>query len=71
MWFPIGDKIGKDFYVGSLKIGTLDKNEEIYLTGDESTMLYDKNSDYGPIVNYLEFYDKNGDVGYIREDLVE
>ena len=22
-------------------------------------------------VNYLEFYDKNGDVGYIREDLVE
>ena len=71
MWFPIGDKIGKDFYVGALKIGTLDKNEEIYLTGDESTMLYDKNSDYGPIVNYLEFYDKNGDVGYIREDLVE
>lgn len=71
MWFPLGDKIGKDFYVGALKIGTLDKNEEIYITGNESTMLYDKNSDYGHIVNYLEFYDKKGNVGYIREDLVK
>lgn len=71
MWFPLGDVIGNDFYVGALEVKKLDKGTEIYLTGDDSTMLYDKNSEYGHIVNYLEFYDKNGNVGYIRENLVE